>query len=82
MGNLLNGRAWPVLSIVDDSNFTIGADTTGTAAFAGCEGGITRVGAPVVPAPPVVPPPVPEPELPDYFGGGGGDFGYWKWGIY
>lgn len=76
MGDLLNGRAWPVVSIVDADNFTIDVDTTGVAAFTTCEGGITRTEAPTVPTPPVVPDPVPEPDLPDYFGGAGGLFGY------
>lgn len=80
MGDLLNGRAWPVVSIVDDDNFTIDADTTGVAAFTTCEGGITRTEAPAVVTAPVVPDPVePDPE-PDYFGGAGGSFAYWKWG--
>ena len=76
MGDLLNGRAWPVVSIVDADNFTIDVDTTGVAAFTTCEGGITRTEAPTVPTPPVVPDPVPEPDLPDYFGGAGGLFSY------
>lgn len=76
MGDLLNGRAWPVMSVVDADNFTIDADTSAVAAFTACTGGITRTEAPSVPTPPVVPDPVPEPDLPDYFGGAGGDFGY------
>jgi len=76
MGDLLNGRAWPVVSVVDADNFTIDVDTTGVAAFTTCEGGITRTEAPTVPTPPAVPDPVePDPE-PDYFGGAGGYFGY------
>lgn len=75
MGDLLNGRAWLVVSIVDDDNFTINADTSGVAAFTSCEGGITRVAAPTLPTAPIVPPPVEPPPPPDYFFGGGGSFG-------
>lgn len=76
MGDFLNGRAWPVITIVDDNNFTIDADTSGVDAFTSCDGGVVRSGAPVVPTAPVVPPPVAEPEPPDYYGGAGGLFGY------
>jgi len=75
MGVLLNGRAWPVVSVVDDNNFTIDADTRGLDAFTTCEGGITRISAPSVPTPPVVPDPVEPPPPPGYFFGGGGSFG-------
>lgn len=75
MGDLLNGRAWLVLSVVDDDNFTIDADTTGVDAFTSCEGGVTRDEAPTVPTAPVVPEPVAPPPPPDYFFGGGGSFG-------
>lgn len=77
IGDLLNGRAWPVYSVIDADNFTIEADTRGLAAFTTATGGITRGGAPTPPpAPPVVPPVVVEPPLPDVYGGGG-----WEWGF-
>ncbi len=76
LGGLLNGRFWNILSVVDDSKFTIDADTTGLDAFTTAEGGITRVAAPVPPPPPpVVPPPVEPPPPPGVGGGGGGGFG-------
>ncbi|BBB13653.1 hypothetical protein [Sphingopyxis sp. FD7] len=76
IGDLLNGRFWPVESVVDANKFTIGADTTGLAAFTAAVGGITRVAAPdPPPPPPAVPPVVPPPPPPNYGGGGGGGFG-------
>lgn len=76
LGDLLNGRFWTVMSVVDDAKFTINADTTGLAAFTDAEGGITRVGPPAPPpAPPVVPPPVDPTPPPGVGGGGGGGFG-------
>ncbi len=75
IGDLLNGRAWPVLSVINANNFTIDADTLGLAAFTVATGGITRVGAPPPPPPPPpVPPPPPPPPPPSYGGGGGGGF--------
>lgn len=76
IGDLLNGRFWPVLSSVDDNNFTIDADTSGLAAFTTADGGITRMEAPTIPLDPVVPPPV-EPDPPPDVGGGGGG-GDWR----
>jgi hypothetical protein len=71
IGDLLNGRAWTVMSVVDADNFTINADTVGLAAFTSATGGITRATPAPPPTPPVVPPPVPEPAPPEsYFGGG------------
>jgi hypothetical protein len=76
IGEKLNGRAWPVYSIVDASNFTIEASTLGLSAFTTATGGITRVSPPPPPPPPPpVPPPPPPPTPPSYGGGGGGDFG-------
>lgn len=73
MGDVLNNRAWTVLSVVDANNFTIDARTTDVGAFSGSEGGITRSGAPDPdPTPPVVPAPTPAPTPPDIGGGGGG----------
>ena len=71
IGDLLNGRAWQVQSVVDADHFTINADTSALAAFTSATGGITR-GAPAPPpTPPVVPAPVPDPAPPEeYFGGG------------
>lgn len=71
IGDLLNGRAWQVQSVVDADHFTINADTSALAAFTTATGGITRAAPAPPPAPPPVPPPVPEPAPPeDYFGGG------------
>lgn len=79
MGDLLNGRAWEVLSVVDTNNFTIAADTSGVAAFTSATGGITRTGAPPSPpSPPVVPDPVEPSQPPDTIGGSGGD---WSWKV-
>lgn len=76
IGDFLNGRFWPVESVVDANKFTIAADTTGLAPFTAADGGITRVAPPTPPPPPpVVPPVVPPPPPPDYGGGGGGGFG-------
>ena len=74
MGELLNGRFWPVVASVNADNFTIDVDTTGVAAFTSATGGITRGSAPTVPTPPVVPPPVDPDTPPETIGGGGGDF--------
>lgn len=80
IGELLNGRAWAVLSVVDANNFTIDADTTGLAAFTAATGGITRTIAPAPdPVPPVVPDPVDPDPPPDIIGGGGG---YWELWYY
>jgi hypothetical protein len=76
IGDLLNDRQWEVLSVVDENNFTIDADTTGLAAFTAATGGITRTEAPAAdPTPPVVPDPVDPPDPPIVVGGGGGGFG-------
>lgn len=73
MGELLNNRFWTVVASVDANNFTIGADTTGVAAFTSATGGITRVGAPPAPpTPPTVPTPVAPEDPPEVGGGGGG----------
>lgn len=78
IGDLLNGRAWQVQSVVDADHFTINADTATLDAFTAATGGITRAAPAPPPTPPVVPAPVPDPAPPeDYFGGGydwlGGD---------
>ena len=76
IGDYLNGRVWEVLTVPDDDNFTINADTSGMDAFTSADGGVTRVGAPDPdPVAPVVPAPVEEPEPPVIIGGGGL---YWK----
>lgn len=80
LGDFLNGRKWRVMSVVDDSNFTIDANTAGLAMFSGSTGGITRVSTPVAPTPPVVPPVVAPEVPPDVFNGAGGDF--YDWGFY
>lgn len=76
LGSFLNNRVWRVVTVVDENNFTIDADTSGEAAFSGATGGITRTAAPDPdPVAPTVPPPSePEPD-PDVGGGGGGGFG-------
>lgn len=75
IGDLLNGRAWPVVSDDDDNHFTIDADTSALDAFTTATGGITRVGSPPPPPPPPpVPPPVIPPDPPDTWGGPGGDW--------
>lgn len=74
LGAYLNNRFWPVLSVVDDDNFTIDASTTGLSAFTTATGGITRSAAPDPdPVPPAVPPPTSDPTPPSVGGGGGGD---------
>lgn len=80
LGDLLNGRFWEVVSVVDADKFTINANTTGIAPFTSAEGGIVRTEAPdPPPAPPVVPPVVPPPDPPRPGGGGGGGFGGGGW---
>jgi hypothetical protein len=74
LGDFLNGRAWEVMSIIDDDNFTVAADTTGLAAFTTATGGITRTIAPTPVTPPAVPAPVAAPPPPTYYYGGAGDF--------
>lgn len=65
IGDLLNGRTWGVMSVVDANSFTINADTTGLDPFTSADGGITRTVAPdPEPAAPVVPPVVPPPAPP------------------
>lgn len=72
MGELLNDRFWKVVAVPDAGHYTINADTRGVA-FAGWEGGITRVSPPDPPAPPpVVQPPVTPPPPPIVGGGGSG----------
>lgn len=73
LGDYLNGRFWPVVASIDDSNFTIDANTSGMAAFTSATGGTTRSAPPTPPpAPPPVPDPVPAPPPPDTGGGWGG----------
>ncbi|WP_179505733.1 MULTISPECIES: hypothetical protein [unclassified Sphingomonas] len=79
MGSLLNGRAWTVAAVIDDSHFRIDADTSGVATFAGCSGGTTRSAPPVAPAAPVVPPVTPAPTRPAIYFGGSGQFGGKAW---
>lgn len=69
MGDLLNGRFFKVVSIVNDGAFVIDADTREVDAFSGCEGGITRTSPPAVVTPPTVPPVVSPPEPPVVGGG-------------
>ncbi|WP_179504348.1 MULTISPECIES: hypothetical protein [unclassified Sphingomonas] len=76
LGDLLNGRAFKVVTIVDDSHFAVAVDTSAAPAFSGCEGGITRTVTPTPPVVPVVPPVVETPAPPTTGGGGGGGFGY------
>lgn len=77
LGDLLNNRAWNVVSVGGDGTFTIDADTTGLDAFTTAEGGETRTGAPDPdPTPPVVPTPYVPPDEPPVYGGGGGGFGH------
>lgn len=73
LGELLNNRAWTVLSVADADHFTIDADTTGLEAFTAAAGGETRTEEPAPdPTPPTVPAPVPPPPPPVVGGGGGG----------
>lgn len=74
----LNGRIGRVLSVIDDSHYTVDIDSTGFTPFDSDTGGVTRVGAPPPPPPPPpVPPPPPPPPPPDTGGGGyGGDRDY------
>lgn len=77
IGTLLNGRVWPVVSVVDVDNFTIDADTSAVGAFTTATGGITRTeAADPDPAPPAVPDPVPDPDPPVIIPGGGSG---WQW---
>jgi hypothetical protein len=76
MGDLLNGRAWPVVAAVDANNFTIAADTSVVAVFSGAVGGEVRTVAPTEPTAPVVPPVVVPPLPPIVYIPGGGDFRY------
>lgn len=70
LGEFLNGRFWPIMSVVNDGAFTIAANTVGKGAFTAASGGITRVGAPDPdPVDPVVPDPVDPPEPPATGGG-------------
>lgn len=76
LADYLNGRFWKVLSVVDENNITIDADTSGLTAFVSSEGGITRTEEPDPPPPPPdVQPPVTPPDPPPAGGGGGGGFG-------
>ena len=74
IGNLLNGRSWKVMSVVDAGHFTINADTSALAAFTTATGGITRTAPAPPPTPPVVPAPVPDPAPPEVIFGGGDDW--------
>ncbi|WP_062788570.1 hypothetical protein [Novosphingobium capsulatum] len=74
LGDLLNGRAFKVVAILDDSHFAVAVDTSAAPSFTGCDGGITRSAPPTVPVAPVVPPVVPPPDPPATGGGGGGSF--------
>lgn len=66
IGDLLNGRVWLIVEIVDGDNFRIDADTSGLDPFTAATGGITRVAAPdPPPPPPVVPPPYEPPPPPE-----------------
>lgn len=79
MGDYLNNRFWPVLSVVDDANFTIDANTSALAAFTAATGGTTRDVPPAAPpSPPAVPPPVVPPAPPDV--GGGWRYTVWSYG--
>lgn len=71
MGNLLNGRFWNVVSVVDADNFTIDADTTGLAFTSDDGSGTVRTGAPT--PPPSITPPAPVTPPPDPVVGGGDD---------
>lgn len=75
LGEELNFRFYPVVAVIDDSNFRIGVDTSALPAFTGAEGGITRAAPPAPdPVDPVVPDPV-EPPTPPSTGGGGRPLG-------
>lgn len=81
LGDRLNNRFFPVVSVIDDHNFRIGLNTLGMPAFTGATGGITRTEDPDPdPVDPVVPDPV-EPPPPPYTGGGGG-YGFYFPGWY
>lgn len=72
----INDRFLTVLTVVDQSNFTVDFNSTAAGVFTGDSGGITRTGAPdPVPDPPDVPVVItPDPE-PNVGGGGGGGYG-------
>jgi hypothetical protein len=74
IGNMLNGRTWKVVSVVDADHFSINANTVGLAAFTTATGGITRTDPVPPPTPPVVPPVVPPPAPPEVVYGGGEDW--------
>ena len=76
LGDLLNGRFFKVVAVVDDSHFAVAADTSAAPAFSGCTGGTTRTSAPATTTSPVVTPVVETPASPTTGGGGGGGFGY------
>lgn len=70
IGDLLNGRIFAVLSVIDDNRFSIDIDTTGISPFTSATGGITRTAAPDPdPVPPVIPDPVAPPPPPIVFRG-------------
>lgn len=75
MGSFLNGRFLRVVSVIDDNNFTIDADTTNLT-FEGSSGGITRTAAPDPVNLPTVPEPAPAPTPPSTAPSGGGGGGY------
>ena len=71
LGDQLNFRFFPVVTIVDDNSFRLGVDTSAMPAFTGATGGITRTAPPDPdPVDPPVPPPV-DPPTPPSTGGGG-----------
>lgn len=77
IGEVLNGRVWTVMSVIDADTFTIDANTLGKGLFSGATGGEVRTEAPDPdPAPPDVPDPVPDPDPPIIIPPGGGGIYY------
>lgn len=70
LGEDLNYRFFPVVAVVDASNFRIGVDTSDMAAFSGSTGGTARTEAPAPdPADPAIPDPIDPPDDPSTGGG-------------
>lgn len=71
MGAVLNNRVWQVQAVIDANTFSINADTTTCAAFAGCSGGTTHAAPPPTVPPPTISPPAAAPAAPAVVYGGG-----------
>lgn len=84
----INDRFLTVVSVIDESNFTVDVNSLAFSDFTDSGGGTVRVGTPPPPPPPPpVPDPLPEPVVPDVGSGSGGGYdsvGEWRddWVIY